>query len=230
MYRTIAVPFYQKAGIESGLSSTASSKRTNALETVAVGPVEAGRERGSGSGSIFIVLMRALYIGRFRTNSLSHPHLPNSHPPTLPPPPPPPPLHLHRFLLPNQGELSPRTRSLSTSLRTPHISPIPIHEEHGNELERAQAPRIVTSFSSRCLSALNAGLFFAIVILSGCPLSRRFSYQVNEDSPPFEQLDPPWRCTTTTSMLWAALTKQEDRLVKLTQEDDNDEIDEPGRR
>jgi hypothetical protein len=131
------------------------SKRTNSLETVTVGPVEAGRERGGGSGSIFIVLMRALYIGRFRTNSLSHPHLPNSHPPTLPPPPPP--LHLHRGLLPNQGELSPWTRRLSKSLRTPHITPIPIHEEHGNELERAQAPRIVTSFSSRCLSVLNAG-------------------------------------------------------------------------
>ena len=100
--------------------------------------------------------------------------------------------------------VSPWTRRLSTSLRTPHITPIPIHEEHGNELERAQAPRIVTSFSSRCLSALNAGLFFAIVILSGCPLSRPFSYQVNEGSPPFEQLDPPWRCTTTTSMVSAS--------------------------
>lgn len=52
MYRTIAVPFYQNAGIEGGLSSTASAKRTNSLETVAVGPVEAGRERGGGGGSI----------------------------------------------------------------------------------------------------------------------------------------------------------------------------------
>jgi hypothetical protein len=32
------------------------------------------------------------------------------------------------------------------------------------------------------------------------------------------------------SQLWAALTKLEERIVELTQEDDNDEIDEPSWR
>jgi hypothetical protein len=41
MYRMVAVLFYQKAGFEAGLASTASAKRTNSLGTVALGPVEA---------------------------------------------------------------------------------------------------------------------------------------------------------------------------------------------
>ena len=56
-------------------------------------------------------------------------------------PPPPLPLTLHRALLPSsQGEqnLIPGRTDFQclNAPRTPHIVPIPIHEGHGNELER----------------------------------------------------------------------------------------------
>src|SRR5260370_31433846 len=110
----------------------------------------------------------------------------------------------------------------------------------------ALAPRLVTSFSSRCLSALNARhFFFATITLSWRPrpLDCSFSsHQVREDSPPVEPLDRSWRCTSPTSLvrdssymqppqlsqLRATLTKQEERIVELRQlqEDDRGEIEE----
>ena len=61
----------------------------------------------------------------------------DSRPPA--PPPSPSPLPLYRSLLPSQGEPTPWMRRLSTSLRTPHIVPILIHEEHGVNLNGTSA-------------------------------------------------------------------------------------------
>ena len=96
-----------------------------------------------------------------------------------------------------------------------------------------QVLRIVISFSSQCLSALIMQHFFATITLFWHLLNHPFSsYQVREDSPPFEPLEPPWRCSGLTSMvsaslyvqpplplqplqLWVTLIKQKKHLVKL---------------
>lgn len=69
--------FYRKASFEGGLASTASAKRTNSQETVAVGPVEAILLTLDGDMVAVEVCAHRnwTFQARFRTDSLPHLHL-----------------------------------------------------------------------------------------------------------------------------------------------------------